>query len=193
MEVEPDRDDLRLGASHMAPTREEAMVAVDEVARRLRDQLGAVDGVEVVTIGWVRCSAEYDYSDSNRRLMGFRASTWGTARCTPGAVARAAAVVTECRGDIQGVSWMLEDDNPAHREVRRRAVDAARLAAEDFAVAIGRPLGPLNELADAGMSDGRPVASLASLAAHSSPFEVELELDPEPVEISASVEARFTA
>ena len=77
----------------------------------------------------------------------------------------------------------LRGDEPA---------DAVR-AAEDFAAAVGRGLGPLLTLADEGLLDGGRVdaAPMFARAAVPAGGEAQLDLDPQPQVVSTAVEATF--
>lgn len=101
---------------------------------------------------------------------------------------------------VTGPSWALRPDSSAFARARTEAVREARLRAEQYAAAIGAELTGLLEIADAGLSGDRPEAAAVPLAAHRSrrsrassvADEVEIDLTPVPLEVSATVQARFT-
>jgi uncharacterized protein YggE len=96
---------------------------------------------------------------------------------------------------VAGPWWELRPDSPAYRTARRAAVDAALDRAREYAEALGARVTALLELSDVG-GVGHPPMMLAR-ASHAFAESVgsavpELELDPVPQTVQASVEARFT-
>lgn len=102
---------------------------------------------------------------------------------------------------VDGVNWLVDDDNPAWSVVRGAAVQAAVRKARDYAAALGSSLTGLDHLADTGLLGGSgppvPVARAASrMLASAAPPDDDLDapsLDPVPQELTAVVEARFSA
>lgn len=102
---------------------------------------------------------------------------------------------------LDGVAWTLTEKRKQELVslVRTRAVQDATARAQQYADALGlgqvRPVA----LADAGMlgeglhPQGAPQAAFMRAAAAGGGGEVQLELAPEDIEVSASVDARFAA
>lgn len=94
---------------------------------------------------------------------------------------------------VAGPWWQLRPDSPVYAEARRAAVEAAIGRAREYAAALGAELTALLELADSGTGP-QPMMARAALfgggmVAEASP--PELELDPQPQQVHAVVEARF--
>jgi uncharacterized protein len=114
-----------------------------------------------------------------------------------GPVMRAFAELTDTVDGIElhGPSWRLDNDNPAYGEVQADAVGEALARARRYAVTLGGRLGTLIELADTGLLDGGPVrhesVSLGLMAGGSGEGFETMDFTPVPVQISATVDARW--
>ena len=96
----------------------------------------------------VRQSRHWD-SDTNTYVEGdWEASVRGHLEIATDDVDVVIAAIVDHPVTVGYVSWRLDDDNPAHREVRRLAVGRARDAAEDFASGAGLAVGAVIALAD---------------------------------------------
>jgi uncharacterized protein YggE len=98
---------------------------------------------------------------------------------------------------LDGPWWALRADSDAHRRARTGAVGDARRRAEEYAAAAGSRLTGLVEIADAGLLGGgesfaAPAAMFRTAAGKSVADELDLEVEPVPQTVSATVEARFT-
>lgn len=93
---------------------------------------------------------------------------------------------------VAGPWWELRPDSPVHRETRRAAIDAAVQRAREYAEALGARLIALLEIADTGMADRPMMARAAYEVMSAAGAPPELDLDPQPQQVRASVEARFT-
>lgn len=101
---------------------------------------------------------------------------------------------------VQGVTWHVDWDNPAWRLVRADAVQAAIDKGRDYVAALGGTLRTVEHIADAGLlggeasqfafTGGRVAARAASLRGEEPDAP---SLDPVPQELTAIIEARFTA
>ncbi|MDG4822909.1 SIMPL domain-containing protein [Asanoa sp. WMMD1127] len=94
---------------------------------------------------------------------------------------------------VGGPWWELRPGSPAHRAVRRAAIDDAIVVARDYAAALGARITALVEVADAGM---RPQPMYARAAATDA-MEMGggapvVDLDPQVQTVHAAIEARFT-
>jgi uncharacterized protein len=101
---------------------------------------------------------------------------------------------------VRQVSWQVDWDNPGWQEVRAAAIHAAIRKGRDYAAALGGSLRSVEHIADAGLLGGdniqtqliaRSAGGFASLAGggESDPPS----LDPVPQELTAVIEARFSA
>ena len=104
--------------------------------------------------------------------------------------------------DVQGVRWQVDDDNPAWPEVRAEAIHAAIAKGRDYAAALGSVLLGVDHIADTGLLAsaggaqvrGRTSGTFArSATAAGTGVPDSPTLDPVPQEVSATIEARFTA
>jgi uncharacterized protein YggE len=99
--------------------------------------------------------------------------------------------------NTQGISWLVDADNPAWSAVRADAIAAAILKARDYATALGGELAHLEHLADVGLLNGGSDArSPMMMAAHkSTSFDSQPSdspsLDPVPQQLVSAIEARF--
>jgi uncharacterized protein YggE len=92
---------------------------------------------------------------------------------------------------VAGPWWSLRPDSPAYREARHAAIADALLRAREYAEALDARVTDLIELADEG--GGQPMMARMSFDAGGveSTAAPELELDPQPQSVHASVRARF--
>jgi uncharacterized protein YggE len=105
-------------------------------------------------------------------------------------VASALAAIPEVA--LEGPTWQIDRDNRAYGELQSDAVDEARARAERYAAAVGGTLGPLIELSDPeGAHVFRDSARAFSLSAAAAPDVGSLDLSPQTVTITATVNARW--
>ena len=101
---------------------------------------------------------------------------------------------------VHQVSWYVDWDNPAWPDVRAAAIQAAIAKGRDYAAAFGGTLRSVEHIADAGLlgGDNQPrftgAVGYAARAGSRGGGEPDApSLDPVPQELTAIVEARFTA
>jgi uncharacterized protein YggE len=100
---------------------------------------------------------------------------------------------------IHGASWQVDSDNPGWAQVRAAAIHSAIGKGRDYAAALGVSLVEVLHVADAGLLDGstgrdgagHPL-SAALFRGGSSPADTPA-LDPEPQELTATIDARLRA
>ncbi|SER22397.1 SIMPL domain-containing protein [Microlunatus flavus] len=92
---------------------------------------------------------------------------------------------------VDGPWWSLRPGSPLERDARRAAVAAAVARARDYAEALGATLGDLLELADTD-AGGHGIMPRAFGLAKGGGEPPELDLEPQPQTVHASVTARFT-
>lgn len=100
---------------------------------------------------------------------------------------------------VHGVTWEADWDNPAWPGVRSAAIQAAIRKGRDYAAALGGSLDRVEHVADAGLlgsgadsSSFRFTSGAAMRAGVDGGSDVPA-LDPVPQELTAVIEARFTA
>lgn len=91
---------------------------------------------------------------------------------------------------VAGPWWALRPGSRAGAEVRRAAITDALDRAREYAAAVGAELDRLIEIADEGSGGGGPVF-LASGPMARDVASVELNVDPQPQVVSASVLIKF--
>ena len=100
--------------------------------------------------------------------------------------------------NIHGVSWEVDEDNPAWPRVREAAIQAAIRQGRDYARALGAALASIDHVADAGLLGNAPTPASSAGWATMSAARMSGDpsggpsLDPVPQELSATIEARFT-
>ena len=101
---------------------------------------------------------------------------------------------------VHEVSWHVDWDNPGWRDVRAAAIQAAIAKGRDYAAALGGQLSAVQHVADPGLIGGdtqRWAATSgsrsAALAGRGGEHADAPSLDPVPQELTALIEARFTA
>lgn len=198
LEVAPDYATVSFGCTSRGTTSDLALRDAGRLAEQVRAVLTDRAGVQTFTIGRVRVSEVTHWDQKRERQIhdGWSATVSGSADIDTAEVGPTVTALVAAGARISWVSWGLWNDNPAYREVRKLAVGEARRAAEDFADAVGSPLGVLVTLADPGLlGAGVPqehdmLYSRASASITPEPLE-DLELDPEPQTVTARVEACF--
>lgn len=142
-------------------------------------------------------------NDGSQAPLVHRASAQGRA-VVPGDGAAAATLVDALAADalvtIDGVEWSLTEATAARAraDVRARAVADALEAAETLASAVGRPSIQVTALADPGMLDGGgsgggPQPRFEKAMAMAADMGGGLTLQPQPIVVEATVDARFSA
>ncbi len=101
---------------------------------------------------------------------------------------------------VQEVTWHVDWDNPAWQGVRIAAVQAAIRKGRDYAAAVGGSLRGVEHIADAGLLAGDTAqprftssSAVARAASQGGEGSDAPSLGPVPQELTAIVEARFTA
>ncbi len=96
-------------------------------------------------------------------------------------------------GQVVGPDWSLRRDNPAYREARLAAIEDARARAADYAAGFGGRVAELIEISDteAGYGGPQPVAMFAARAGGAAADQIELDLEPQPQQVSGQIVVRF--
>lgn len=116
-------------------------------------------------------------------------SVIGTDPATAGDVADEVAAVQGVA--VDGPHWELRNDNAAFASLQVDVVHEARTRAQRYAAALGGSLGRLVELRDPQAGGRRPTFAMAAMRGGRAPEVSELDLSPQPITISATVEATW--
>ena len=190
----PDHAELSVSVERTsAVDRAAALEQASATAVALREALDRAPGVREVVLSRVvvREATQWNPSRQVQEHTGWVAYLGGHVKVDAAAAGDIAGVVAGTEAGVSGVVWGLDDRPAAQRETRIAAVTAAREAAEDFAVAVDRELGELRVVADQGLSGGPPQAFALSAAGAAATDAPRVDLDPEPVEVYAAVEAAY--
>lgn len=193
-EVEPDYAVISTAIEATAAEQHDAMRQVARIADDLRDGIGATPGVRTFLLPQVRVQRNQRWDERRQTSIptDWTASVSGNVECAREAAGALVALIGGAGAQVMWVSWEVDRANPNHREVRREAVADAVQAAEDFAAAVGRDLGPLLSLADEGLSSGsRDDSGPMLMRAAATAGGPRIDLDPQPQVLSAAVEATF--
>lgn len=185
--VEPDEYVLTATVEVVAGSSAEAY---EKVAARAAEVAAAVEGLDVV----LERESVNAWLDLGRwrasRSVQVKGRALDRAAEVAGAIGRVGDVA------LAGPMWTVDRDNPVHDALQADAVHAARARAERYAAALGGGLGPLVELHDTDVRGGYRASSAVALSGSfkgrgTDPGLEVLDLEPVPVELSATVQARW--
>ncbi len=99
---------------------------------------------------------------------------------------------------VHETTWQVDWDNPAWPAVRAAAIQAAIRKGHDYAAALGGSLQSVEHIADVGLLGGESTrftatGSVRAMSAGGGREPDSPSLDPVPQELTATIEARFTA
>lgn len=154
LRVDPDLATVTVGVTEEAEGAGEAQAAVNRVAGDILAavaDLGIADGD--IQTSRLTLNPIYDHGDRRKPLIiGYRASNTVTVRVV--ALELVGPVVDAAVGaggnEIQGIQFLLEDDEAARLEALGMAVASARAKAEAIAAALGQPLGGVLKATEGG-------------------------------------------
>ncbi|HEX6947044.1 MAG TPA: SIMPL domain-containing protein [Acidimicrobiia bacterium] len=187
----PDTATVDLGVSVLAPTATEAAGAAAHAATELVEALTS-SGIDRADISTSRYSlaAEYDWTESGRRDLGYRAQNTVRARLkdlsTVGAVIDAVVAAAGDTVTVNGLEFSVADRVAALAEARAAAwadvMARAGQLAELAGVALGRPV---EVVESEGWTPPPSPKMLRMEAASVTPVE------PGTLEVTATIRARF--
>ncbi len=187
-EVPPDRYALTARASGDGADARTATAALVDVYRDLEAIAAALPSDAEVRHGPL---SSWPANARRTRWTANRVMTVsGTDMDTLGAVADALAAV---RGvSIDGPHWSIDRHNPAYAHLQAEAVHEAQERATRYAAALGGELGRLVELRDPNAAGhGYAHAMEASMQLRRAPEISAIDLTPQPLSISATVDATW--
>lgn len=195
--VQPDRAVLALGVSIVA---EDAAGALDQVATASTEIAAVLDaeGVRAQdrTTDGVGVAEEWEWRNDANTLVGYRASTAVSVVLTD--LSRIAPILRATVGSsgaqVRGLTWQVDDENPARHELLGEAARDARRRATAYADALGLRLGNVELISEAPISADPP----RSGAMNDAPMMMKLRssapevaVQPGQVELTSEVHVRF--
>lgn len=203
--LEVDPEIARIGITITARGRDRR-TTLDDLTRRNASVLDLVktygDAVEHLETGAFSITPELVKHGRGERVRTYHGTVHVTAELTD---FTALGELTTHLADLElthvdGPWWTLRPDSPAHREARRKAVEAAVQRAREYAEALGTTLAALVELADIGADNTPPAypqapAGRMRSAAFTGATEnapAALDLQPQRQHVHAQINARFT-
>lgn len=195
--VQPDRAVVSLGLSVVAgdaPSALDQVSARSEVLEGVLDRL-AVDRTDWVTDG-VSVAEEYEWRKDANVLVGHRASTGVTVtlRDPAGIAPLLREAVGTAQGQVRGITWQVDADNPAHHELLGEAARDARRRAEAYVGALGLTLGAVELISEAPISVGpAPMGDVMPMARamKATTPAPDLSVSGGQIQLTADVHVRF--
>ena len=194
--VTPDRAELSLALTYLAPDAAGALDEISSRSQRLEQiliDLGfnsddwATDGVQI--------AEEYQWQKESNVLVGHRATTALTV--TIGSTGLVSSVirdgVTTAGASVRSLTWRVNDDNPARAALLGAAARDARVRATAYVEALDLHLGEVELVSEAPIAaePSPPPQPRMAMAAKMSDGGAELSLNGGRVELSAAVYVRF--
>lgn len=195
--VQPDRAVVSLGLSVLAA---DAPTALDQVSARSDVLAGVLDGLGIDRSDWVTdgvsVAEEHEWRKDANVFVGHRATTGVTITLNrPDQIAPLLReAVGTAQGQVRGITWQLDADNPAHHQLLGEAARDARRRATAYVEALGLTLGAVELISEAPISAGpTPMADIAPMARSmkaSAPM-AEMAVSGGQIELTADVHVRF--
>lgn len=157
--AQPDDVTVGLSVESLRPPASEAFEEATRLASdvvSLCDELGIPAGSR--TTSQVALDEHGEHTNTGWQHRGYRGATRVAVRVTDAALA--SRLVSEAAARlavrIDGPTWRVAHDNPAHSEARRRAAEDARSRAEEYAAALGGRVGAVGSVMEAGAASPGP-------------------------------------
>lgn len=187
--AKPDAVKLILGVSAQAETAAEAQKDVSGRINHVLDTLKGlgIDPQDIETSNYV-LNPVYDYQSKERTLVGYSASYRLSvlSRHLDAAGKLLDKAVAAGANEVQGVQFILLDQEGARQAALKAAVAQARTRAQTVAEALGLKLGSVLDVSLSAGSAPPPIVYAAAAKA----FD-RMELQPGQVEISEHVQIKF--
>lgn len=196
-EVAPDYAIVQVTLSAQDRDRGTALAGANALLEQFRGATQGHDDIRSSRMSNIRVAEDYRWNPetSSHEAIGWVASLSGSVEAETDSVPDVVGRLADTGAQIGYLDWRLESDNPTFREVRNEAVADAERAAGDFAAALGRQLGDLRVLADAGLLGGetpaRTVPMMARAMSGDAAGGAPIDVDPAPQMVTAGVEATF--
>jgi uncharacterized protein len=174
--AQPDDVTVGLSVETLRPTASEAFAEATQLASdvvSLCDELG-LDAASRTT-SQVSLAEHGEHTNTGWQHRGYRAATRVAARVRDAGLA--SRVVSEAAARLEvridGPTWRVAHDNPAHAEARRRAAEDARSRAEEYAAALGGRIGAVVSAVEAGAAATAPEPRMYAVRQEISPMPIE--------------------
>lgn len=192
--VTPDRAELSLALTHLAPDAASALDEISSRSQRLEQillSLGfssddwATDGVQI--------AEEYQWQKESNVLMGHRATTALTVTVRSAELVSTIIRdgVTTAGASVRSLAWRVDADNPARTALLGAAARDARVRATAYVEALDLQLGDVELVSEAPIAAEPSPQPRMAMAAKMSDGGAELSLNGGRVELSAEVYVRF--
>ncbi len=193
--VTPDRAELTLALTHLAPDAASALDEVSSRSQRLEQilvELGftsddwATDGVQI--------AEEYQWKKESNVLVGHRATTalTVTIRTTELVSTVIRDGVTNAGASVRSLVWQVDADNPVRAALLGAAALDARVRAAAYVKALDLHLGDVELISEAPIDAEPSPQPRMMMAAKMADGGGELSISGGRVELSAEVSVRFT-
>ena len=174
--TQPDDVTVGLSVESLRPTASEAFA---EATRLASDVAALCDELDVPagsrTTSQVALAEHGEHTNAGWQHRGYRAAARVAVRVTDAELASRLVSEAAARLDVRidGPTWRVAHDNPAHAEARRRAAEDARSRAEEYAAALGGRVGAVVSVVEPGAASPGPEPRM---------YAVRQELSPMPIE-----------
>ncbi|HQZ35252.1 MAG TPA: SIMPL domain-containing protein [Ilumatobacteraceae bacterium] len=195
--VTPDRAELSLALTHLAP---DAAGALDEIAARSQRLEQILIGLGFNSDDWatdgVQIAEEYQWKKETNVLVGHRATTALTVTIrSPDLVSAVIRDgVSTAGASVRSLAWRVDDDNPARAALLGAAARDARVRATAYVEALDLHLGDVELISETPIEaepSPHPRMMMAAKMADGGGAG-ELSVNGGRVELSAEVSVRFT-
>jgi len=205
---DPDRAVLTIIVAAEARDWAEAHVAVSTAMSTLNDSIDSLKIAHPDAMEWSSTGQASQTCYTNKGVQRFKESVLLTMRFVDfAAMSEWVFANTNDRVQLRGVDWQLSPQvrQTVRRELGQAAIGDARDRADTFAGAAGLKVIATKALADPGLLNGNNNGAtdgvvyaggglgLRAFAASAAAAEQTIDLTPEPIETTATVEANFLA
>ena len=174
--AQPDDVTVGLSVEALRPNATEAFAEATRLAAdvvSLCDELGVPAGSRTTT--QVSLAEHGEHTNAGWQHRGYRAATRVAAHVSDAELA--SRLVSEAAARLQvridGPTWRVAHDNPAHGEARRGAAEDARSRADEYAVALGGRVGAVVSVVEAGAIAPGPEPRMYAVRQEISPMPLE--------------------
>jgi uncharacterized protein YggE len=210
--VAPDQATIWCSAAGVAATPAEATKMVSDTLTALTGELASLGGQPLTPdtarspLTWSAQSLTVQPEHDHDKVTGIHGPTGRQHASVSivltvrdfGLLSEVSAMITgHSRLSVFSVGWTVDADNPGWAQVRADAIQAALRTGQDYAAALGGAVTAVQHVADAGLlgAPGQPAVRTAYAASHGlgQSEGSTVALDPVPQQLSATIEARFSA
>lgn len=193
MTLKRDQATTSLSIWYVSPTAKEAMASATSTYNATRKAvLGLGVKTDDITTSGIALYPEYTYSDKGSpTLTGYRATLSMNIVSTVSLAASVLDVAVATGGDnvqVGGVSFDVANPDAATDTTRVKAVQNAKMKAQDYAEALGEKLGRATRIVETGAATPTPIymaKATAGVAADS------IAMDPGTQKVTSTVTVTF--